>query len=168
MIINKEIPVSAAALIALIFAVPLILYIWVLEPKPPTHDICKNKNSEYRGYYKTRFNIKIQLFHSRNTLQLFLKISRKRKREKYKIGEDKENLFLFIYCWVLHVAMRRCPCISFTIWALGHKRWWPASLGWRKLEWATKRSKRSSLKINQEPRDWTPNYFSLFSCPYIG
>lgn len=129
MIINKEIPVSAAALIALIFAVPLILYIWVLEPKPPTHDICKNKNSEYRGYYKTRFNIKIQLFHSRNTLQLFLKISRKRKREEYKTEEKKRTCSPFFYFWVLHVAMRHHPCVSLTIRTLGRRWWCLVSLG---------------------------------------
>lgn len=109
MIINKEIPVSAAALIALIFAVPLILYIWVLEPKPPTHDICKNKNSEYRGYYKTRFNIKIQLFHSRNTLQLFLKISRKGKEKntrEEKIKKTCSPLFIIgFFMWLWDVAL---------------------------------------------------------------
>jgi hypothetical protein len=36
---NRSIPCSAAALIALMFAVPLILYIWELEPKPPTQEI---------------------------------------------------------------------------------------------------------------------------------
>lgn len=37
-----NIPFSAAALMALMFAVPLILYMKEFDPKPPTQDTCNN------------------------------------------------------------------------------------------------------------------------------
>ena len=37
---NGSIPFSAAALMALMFAVPLILYMTEFDPKPPTQDTC--------------------------------------------------------------------------------------------------------------------------------
>lgn len=41
--LHVSVPSSAAALIALTFAVPLILYMYELEPKPPTQEIWKRK-----------------------------------------------------------------------------------------------------------------------------
>lgn len=38
--LNSIAPFSAAALIALMFAVPLILYMKEFDPKPPTQDTC--------------------------------------------------------------------------------------------------------------------------------
>jgi hypothetical protein len=40
--INSVLPFSAAALMALMFAVPLILYMKEFDPNPPTQDICNN------------------------------------------------------------------------------------------------------------------------------
>lgn len=44
-IINILVPFSEAALIALIFAVPLILYIYEFEPKPPTQEIYNDSHT---------------------------------------------------------------------------------------------------------------------------
>lgn len=40
--LNSIAPFSAAALMALMFAVPLILYMKEFDPKPPTQDTCNN------------------------------------------------------------------------------------------------------------------------------